>query len=354
VTHEIVLEADGAAVLRAPDGRLSFGERGARFAVRLNGYEPHGVRADGRLFVAGRMPPTAASVIVIDAAGDEYPATIKDGVWLATPGTADYDSLVRYLDNNNQLVSTLPPGPRAHVRDAHEPCPACGHVAWVMYDEDGARIIACERCGLTLGGTAAVGPLPAEVGTEPPRKRRAPRKPRRTAAYEREMAEMLAGADFPRYGPPGELPVLRKSSGDEDRLLSVEIDYDAVTVICAVEHDRGLRRHLEAFLARDRDDAPASMAAGMIRWRTAYYTARREVATTPASTHREFVVDGAAARFEFLATGAGWGAHRQHDGVAVTILARGVDPASVSLVTAAGRTPSRRAGRLAATRRCCP
>jgi hypothetical protein len=333
VEHEIVLEADGVVVLRRDDGRLTFTQRDARIGVRLTNFSPHGLHRGGRLFVAGRMPPTAASVIVIDAAGDEYPATIKDGVWLATAGTAEYDSLVRYLDDRGELVSTLPPGPRAHVRDAHESCPACGHVAWVMYDEDEARLIACERCGLVLGGMAAFGPLPTEVGTEPPRKRRAPRKPRRTAAYEREMAELLAGVAFPLYGPPDEMPTVRTVQADEDRVLWIEIDYDTVTMTSAIENIKALRTELADFLARH-DDAPVSAAAGVVRFRTAHYAARRQVAMTPAGTHREFAVDRVPARFEFLAVGACWGAQRQHDGVAVTILARGVDPAAVSLVRA--------------------
>ena len=110
---------------------------------------PHGTTVDGTTVVSGRLPPGAAHAVVIDDAGDEYHATVRDGVWQAVCGEPGFsEPLVRYTDSAGALVPVpLPPGERQVVADAIDPCPVCGEVAWVELEG-----VCCERCGLQVGG----------------------------------------------------------------------------------------------------------------------------------------------------------------------------------------------------------
>jgi hypothetical protein len=66
-----------AGIVRAHGGGLVFGGAvDAGGGVILTDFAPHGAVVDGRLVVAGRLPPGAAAAVVIDDHGDAFVALL--------------------------------------------------------------------------------------------------------------------------------------------------------------------------------------------------------------------------------------------------------------------------------------
>ena len=109
-----------AGVVRKPDGALLFGGTvDARGGVVLTDFRPHDSVVDGRTVVAGRLPVGVTAVTVVDDAGDEYAATLGEGVWVAVAGEAGFsEPLVRFSDAAGAFrsCSAMPSRCRARTR----------------------------------------------------------------------------------------------------------------------------------------------------------------------------------------------------------------------------------------------
>ena len=153
-------------IVRAPGGDLVFSGRvGSRGGVVLTDLRPQAKDVDGRTVVAGRLPPGAATAVVIDDRGDEHAATARRGVWVAVAGDAAFsEPLVRFLDPDGSIVAPpLPAGPRRRVADTDELCPVCGAVAWVELGSDpDASEVRCEACGFAVAAGVTFAALEPE------------------------------------------------------------------------------------------------------------------------------------------------------------------------------------------------
>lgn len=343
VVFSVEIGDQAAAVVRRPDGRLLLAQRGVPLAAVLDD-SPSSLMIGGRLVVAGRVPPTAAAVTVIDAAADEHEATIDGDAWFVVAGEAGFDEqLVRFRDAQGEIVGALPAGERFPVPDATDPCPVCDAVSWtqVAFTHDGhpGVSVGCERCGFVVGGVGAP-PTFGPFGEVRPRKRR-----RRKLAPDDLLAPTLARAPFAVYVPVGLLPrVSRFSADDEDGPLSwlelvAEHDAGVLSVRSAgldSERRRRLRvssplvASLEGFTTESDAPQPASPPARLVRSRHEHRV-RRRLALRAGEETRTLTVDGAPVPFTFIELPACWGARSEHDGVEVVVLARGVDPADVAL-----------------------
>lgn len=345
--HETLLSVEigdhAAVVLRTPDGTPALGERGTGIAIGLKDDGATSVVVGGRLVVAGLVPGRAASITVIDAVGDEYEATIHGAFWLVVAGDVAHDEgLVRYRDAQGAIVSVLPAGETFPVPDADEPCPVCGAVAWTQVAIEAGALIGCERCGFVVGGTAAA-PVQGPFGTA---RRRAPRRRRRTP--DEDLAPTLARAAFPVYGPVDHAVwVSRVSADGEDprggpiTQLEVLAERDAgVLSVSSAAIDPQVRRppldrsplvsHLTRFTAEHEAPEPRSIPARLIRSRHQHREQRR-LAMRSHEEPRSFTVDGEPVAFSFAALPGSWGARREHDGVEIVLMGRGVDPEDVAL-----------------------
>jgi hypothetical protein len=239
------------------------------------------------------------------------------------------EEIVRYVDADGELVSVVPAGEHVPITDAREACPACTAVQWVQVEDAGMTLITCGRCGFVVCG---MGGPPLDTTGSP---RRARYRSRTRGASLSEIA--IADAPFDIYAPTGTAARVTKHVGQEAELVSIELidAKDAVTVISSLP----ARSAFTAVSLYDRlaqasrpstDDLLYSIPASAIRHadeRRA--TSRLARAATPDK--RTFPIDGELVAFEFLDTGAGWGARREHQGTEIVITARAIDPANVAL-----------------------
>lgn len=159
--------ADGTAALMVDDEGISLsGYANKGGGTLLTDFQPRreGLRRR-RMVYGGLLPPGAASVVLIDAAG-EHPATVANGAWVRVVDERDelQSCRVRYTDAHGDFVAPpLPPlWPREPVEDATEDCPVCGSRAWDVVTaldgsrgftvadggpEEPGRVVVCRRCG---------------------------------------------------------------------------------------------------------------------------------------------------------------------------------------------------------------
>lgn len=292
---------------------------------------PHGTNVDGRTVVSGRLPPGAAHAVVIDDAGDEYHATVRDGVWQAVCGEPGFsEPLVRYTDSAAALVPVpLPPGERQLVADAIDPCPVCGEVAWVELEG-----VCCERCGLHMAGPMAVVSFAFDDGDRGDDDADAQREAVRVE-WARQIQAALANVAFPVYAVAGMRPTVGGWSGHPAiRSVHVAHDVDPASLIVdsSIERDEWTspRDRLVGMLGRHGSDPDLSAAAMQIRFAHTERDARRRAVRAEVG-ERRFTIDGTAEPFAFARAENAWVAVRDHYGVEVVIHARGVEPEAVVL-----------------------
>lgn len=323
-------------IVRSPSGDLVFSGRvDSRGGVVLAGFRPYADVVEGRTVVAGRLPPGAVAVVVIDDRGDQHDAILGNGVWVAVAADAAFsEPLVRFADDAGSVVAPpLPAGPRRRVTDTDEACPVCEAVEWVELDgepEDGE--VRCERCGFSV----AAGLTFATLGLEDDEEDAGDEGPEVDEDWSGEHAAELASVTFPVYAVAGRAPTVCGFGSGAGRVLSVDVLHAGgelvhVTSTDGGEHPhRGLLDLLADLLVGDWRTTESSEAAMRIRVAGAERVARRRAARA-AVRSRAFVIDGAAEPFEVVTAGDAWVAARDHYGVRVTVKARDVDPATVVL-----------------------
>jgi len=297
---------------------------------------PSSQMIDGRLAVTGDVPSGATSVTVIDAAGDEWEAEIQGTSWRVVAGAVAHDEgLVRYRDEQGTVVSVLPAGETFPVPDATDPCPVCDAVAWTQVAIEAGVLIGCERCGFVVGGTA----MPPSLGPFGEQRRRVSRP--RKATREGDLAEALARVAFAVYGAADRPMRVSRTRADDPRegpVTSIELVARGLSVSSAAI-DPAARRppyasselvaHLTRFVPAEGAE-PRSIPGRVVRSRH-QHRAQRRLALRAQEEPRTFTVDGEPVEFSFAALPDCWGARREHDGVELVVMARGMDPADVAL-----------------------
>ena len=341
--HDVVLGVPvgdrTVGIVRSASGDLVFSGRvDSRGGVVLTDFRPHADVLDGRTVVAGRLPPGAAAVVVIDDRGDQHDAVAARGVWVAVAGDAAFgEPLVRLVDGAGAVVARpLPPGPRRHVTDAGEACPVCEAVAWVeVRGEWEGSDVRCERCGFAVGAGLAFAPLDVDVDLDVREADAWSEEAEEDDDWTTTLAAALPTVRFPVYALAGRSATVAGFSGGAVAVSSVDVvhpDHDLAQVTSTdrgEDHRAGLRELLSQLLVGDWR-AASSQAATRIRMAGAQRVARRRAARAPV-TSRALVIDGAAEPFDVVTAGGAWVASRDHYGVRVTVQARDLDPATVTL-----------------------
>lgn len=137
------------------------------------------------------------------------------------------------------------------------------------------------------------------------------------------------------YQPAGTTARVTKQMGQGVELQSIELidSADTVTVISSLPSPSpfdSLRKRLTGAGRPGSDDRVYSLPASLIRDATDRRAAGR-LALAATTRERTFPIDGKPIAFEFLDTGAGWGARCEHNGVEILVAAHRVDPATVAL-----------------------
>ena len=300
--------------------------------VILTDFRPHGNNVEGTTVVAGRLPPGAEQVVVIDDAGDEYgDAIVREGVWLMVCGEPGFsEPLVRYTDAAGALVPVpLPPGERRPVADATDPCPVCGEVAWVELEG-----VCCERCGLHMAASMAIVSFAYDEGGGGDDEADAEREAV-SVAWARQLQAALANVAFPVYAVAGMRPTVAGWSGHPG-IRSVHVahavDPALLLVDSSIERDEWTppRDRLVGMLQRHGSEPDLSAAALQVRFAHSDRDARRRAVRAEVG-ERHFTIDGAAEPFTFAGAEDAWVGVRDHYGVEVVIQARGVEPETVVL-----------------------
>ncbi len=257
---------------------------------------------------------------------------------------------------------------RTRVKDAQEPCPACGEID---YDEvvpvDGSRggsgghghdgplepnrVVVCRRCGHEEGGGLIRFASP-EDEDEPTRiaRIRRQRAEERIRKYHADAVTLL-DITFRIYAAEGwEASVVGSRTGRDD-LTEITIGHYAernddpfafpdLTVRTALNgrHDNTGdigRQALESLVPDDDHTRPSPEGlseAAIKLWFASRERHRRAAARQADRSEREFSIDGELRVFVMLRTATGrWVAVRHHEGLTITIAARNLDPGTVTL-----------------------
>lgn len=246
----------------------------------------------------------------------------------------------------------LPEGPREPIRDAPEPCPACGAVAWVKI----GAVVACERCGHVVGTVFHVehehgsqtsyhfGPVTPEAGSGGEEVDAEPFEFEAEAfefdveAFERGRADALAAVSFPVYAVPGRA----RSANARDALGTVVVDHDVRDEsgrrggreLYVVSGPRGVdaddpRDELLWMLDEEPDDS-RSPAARLIASAQFQRDAQRLVAGAEP-VERALLIDGRSEPFTVLAARDAWVATREHGDAYVRVCAEGFPLQEITL-----------------------
>jgi hypothetical protein len=369
----VSLKYDGSVVgvLRDRDGHVWLSTSLERVAGNgISDYRPGHQRLDGdRTLIGGRLAPGAVAAEVIDDAGRSHSAAASNDAWVAVleqPIGFPISPVCCRDVRGAPVAPELPEAwPRSVVSDAHEPCPACGEVAWDQVrpcDESrGARakpdgswepapFVVCRRCGHeeTIGSFIRLEDPDDQDPAEVARRVRATEQ-----AMRRQNRAQLATVDFPVYAADGWPATLAGLGGPSSGLGCAIDEVERVTVAQAgPAYEPGpaleittsvssghssnefvlARRAFEHWLyaelpppAIERSDAGLTVA-----WRT-QDRRRRQLIASATRTECALPIDGRPQTFTLLTAGRRWVALRHATAHTITIAANEIDPGTISL-----------------------
>ncbi len=341
---------------------------------RCDAYRPTKTWLDGqRSLVGGVLPPGAVSAEVVDGRGVRVAATVGGGAYAAIiTQLIDGDApVVCCRDAAGNPVRRPLPGvyPCAPVTDANEPCPACGALDWEEgVPSEGWRggppgpggttipspIVVCRRCGHEEQVSAPMRLSSHEDEDEAARAARIAqaRADQRVQQWYRNKITLL-GLTFPVYAAEG-WPVRINGSGwrgaDLTALSIAHTDAHGgeladeeprIEITTSTEEPFGgelavARSSLEGWIEDEiviehPSEPDLSDAAITLRLRE---TARRRRATAlvAARSETKITIDGTPAAFLILSMPSGRSvAVRRHHDLTVTIAARDLDPATLTI-----------------------
>lgn len=368
----------GAGVVRRDDGEVVVTHDVTRDdGQRLRAgdrYQP--VKAwldEDRCLVGGLLAPGSATAEVVDDRGSRINAHIGDGAYVAVleHPLDGHEPIVCCRDGAGTVVRRPLGGdyPRAAVKDAEEPCPACGALA---FDEclptepwragtpgpDGtiipSPIIVCRTCGHAVtAGTffASAGPCDdnEDHAAREARIARAQAHARAQRWYSDTMT--LRAVTFPIYAAERWRAMIAGSGSEDDQLTRLTIGHhdtpDAdphagdqprleITTsnedLSPGEEAREARRTLEAWLWHDGVAWPDASEAARTLWLDARRREVRQRVLLATSSEQAITIDGTPQRFFTLTSPTGrWVATRRHHDLTVTVAGRDLDPATIDL-----------------------
>jgi hypothetical protein len=367
---------DGAGVVRRDDGDIvvthDVSDDRGQLLRASDRYQPVNTWLRGdRSLVGGLLPPGAVSVEVIDEQGKRVAGRVGAGAYaavLAQP--VDHrEPVVCCRDAAGTVVRRPLPDdyPSSPVTDAEEPCPACGAVD---YEEcvpkerwrgghagpDGptipSPIVVCRVCGHEEREGSIMRLSSPDDEDDAARAERIARgrvEQRVQQWYSHKLT--LRAVTFPIYAVEGRPAQIGGSGSTGDELTALRIahteteDADLLDERPRIEvttstdepyHDElaVARQKLEQWVHDeiDRPRSPDLSNAAITLWFRAADRRRRAAALAAIRSDAEITIDGTEQPFVVLTTPGGrWVAVRHHDDLTVTIAARDLDPATISV-----------------------
>jgi hypothetical protein len=365
----IVRRNDGEIVL-AHDVTLEWGQP----LQPWDRYQPVRVGlSDERMLFGGLLPPGAVSVEAVEATGVRKAAAVGGGTYVVIFEDGEHgEPALGYRDAAGAFVHRPMPAEYPHhpVTDAEEPCPVCGAV---QYDEHfptedwrGGRgtkgtdtfvpspLVVCRMCGHQeqAGGIFRTGPADNADEDEVARAARMARIHAEQAAQRWHSNKIvLMAVTFPIYAADGWPARINGSGSRGDDLTHLTIAHaETLSDSMFVQRPRieittSIDPHQSGELAVARDAFASGIEAdaneqptdglsdaALTLWFAA--ARRRRVAGSYEATvsETEITIDGV--REPFLTVGtpnSHWVAVRRHHDVTITIAAREIDPASLTI-----------------------
>lgn len=373
----------GAGVVRTDDGLMVTGNvADGSGGTGLRDADPfHPVKAwvsPTQCVVGGLLPPGAVSADVVDDRGERVPAVTGQGAYAALLNQRNdgREPVVCCRDSAGRPVRRpwAADYPHHRVDDAKEPCPACGITDWDEYQPfenwrggrgsrvDGTNIaspvVSCRICGHEQREGAIMRSAAPDGEDEAVRAERVARE-RAEHRVQRWYANTLTlrAVTFPVYAVENWPTHLRGSSSQNDALTELTIahvdseDADLLDSEPSIEvttstdpHNRDeltvARSTLERWVstATDQQHSTELSDAAITLWFDAAARRRRAAALNATRSETQITIDGSPAPFLTLTTPDGrWVATRRHEDLTVTIAARDLNPATVSIEPVANR-----------------
>ncbi len=328
---------------------------------------------DDRMLFGGLLPPGAVSVEAVEATGVRKAAAVGGGTYAVIFEDGEHsEPALGYRDATGAFVHRPMPAEYPHqpVTDAEEPCPVCGAVQYEEYfPTEGWRpgrgrkgsdsfvpspLIVCRRCGHReqAGGIMRFEQLD-NAGEDPAAREARLARIRAEQAVQRWYGNKmtLMGVTFPVYaaeGWPARINGQRSQGDDLTHLAiahaetlpdSIFVQRPRIEITTSIEpHQPGelavARDAFAAGIEADRDRRPTDglSDAALTLWFRAARRRRLAGSHEAPVSEIEITIDGA--REPFLTVGtpnAHWVAVRRHHDVTITIAARELDPASLTI-----------------------
>jgi hypothetical protein len=337
-------------------------------------YQPIRIGLTGeRMLFGGLLPPGAVSVEAVEATGKRKVAAVGGGTYAVIFEDGEFgEPALGYRDTTGAFVHRPMPAEYAHqaVTDAEEPCPVCGAVQYEEYfpteDWRGGRgrkgsdsfipspLIVCRVCGHQeqAGGIMQFG-QPDNADEDAAARAARMARIRAEQAVQRWYANKitLMGVTFPIYAAEGWPARINGQASSGDDLIRLTIAHaetlpdpmflqrPRIEVTTSIDpyQPSELALARDAFASGIQADANRRPTDGLSDAAlTLWFRAarRRLVATSHEAPvdETEITIDGA--REPFLTVGtpkAHWTAVRRHHDVTITIAARDIDPASLTI-----------------------
>lgn len=368
----------GEGVVRREDGEIvvthDVSDHRGQALRRGDSFRPVKTWLDGeRSLVGGVLPRGAVSAEVVDGRGGRVAAVVGGGAYAAiiAQRVDGHDPVVCCRDAaGNPVRRPLPDTyPSAPVSDADELCPACGALDWegCVPSESwrGGRpgpggmtipspIVVCRRCGHEEQEGALMRFSSSEDEDEDARAARIARAraDQRVQRWYRNKTTLL-GLTLPIYAADGwpaqisgsgwngadltQLTVAHTSTEDAD--LAAERPRIAITTSTEKPFQGELalaRASLEQCIHEEivigHPHAPDLSDAAITLWFREIDRRRRAAALAAAQSETNITIDGTPASFLMLSMPSGrWVAVRRHHDLTVTIAARDLDPAMLTI-----------------------
>lgn len=371
----------GAGVVRREDGEIvathDVSDDSGQSLRRGDSYRPVKTWLDGeRSLVAGVLAPGAVSAEVLDGRGVRVAASVGGGAYAAIIAQlVDGDDPVVCCRDaaGNPVRRPLPDiYPSAPVADANEPCPACGALDWeecVPSPSESWRggtpgpggttipspIVVCRRCGheeqerelqrLSCPGDEDEDARAARIART--------RAEQRVGQWYRNRITLL-GLAVPIYaaeGWPAQINGSGWSGADLTQLTIAHTDTDdadladerpPIEITTSTEEPfagelalarASLEQCIHEEIVTEHPLAPdLSSDAAITLWFGEIDRRRRAAALTAARSETKITIDGTPASFLMLSSPSGrWVAVRRHQDLTVTIAARDLDPATLTV-----------------------